>query len=186
MEEWRRIKEYPTFFVSSEARIKTLYGKILKQRNPVPLVDLWFSATSKKAISVARAFYKAFVDENLSDRNSLIYLDNNPKNITKENLTTTSLRMKDIISMYEAKEPYQNIANKYHLSVRRIKNILWEAGVSIQKEEAFHLPKHHAKGKMETSVIPAEFHIPYADNCTVRPKVFDANAYLLRQFNYNY
>ena len=185
MEEWRQIKEYPDYYISNLARVRNKNGRLLRLHGKPPMVDLRINKIMHRC-SVAKIFYITFMGGGFDKSEHFIYLDGDSRNITIENIISTKQRKLNIIEMYRHQEKLAVIADKYKIGIKLIKNILCEVGITVKKEKEFNLPKHHAKGKMETSVIPAEFHIPYADNCTVRPKVFDANAYLLRQFNYNY
>lgn len=184
MEEWKQIPEFPDNKISNLARIKNKHGKIRKSRGKIPIIDFW-AGKKRATLHVAKLYYRVFIGE-IGDNEHLVYLDGNPLNITKENLMTQKQRRLDIIEMYKNKQSLISIANKYKLSVKTIQSVLWNATLSLAKEKPFTLPNHNSKGKIELATIPAEYHIPYADNCTVRPKIFNHEQYLIKQSPYNY
>ena len=184
MEEWKQIKEYPDYEISNLARVRGKTGRILKTRDKIPAVEIYTVYPKKTKHSVARLYYIAFINP-MRYHSKLLYRDGNPHNITKENLLTSEDRAREIVDLYNKKTDLTIIANTYRLAVKTVKNILIARGISFETKE-FTLSKHSSRGKIESQTIRGEFTIPYGDNCTAKPKSFAPNAYLDRQYCYNY
>lgn len=183
MEEWKQIPGYPSYYISNLGRVKNKTGLFLKIRGRTPVVD-FNQDGDRNTIGVARLLYTTFLKP-IKAHSHIIYRDGDSSNLSINNLLSSEDRAKEIIEMYKNGTNFTTIANSFKISVKTVTNILNRCGISTEVKN-FSLPKHSHKGKMEIQVVKGEYRIPYADNCTVKPKHFDANAYLLRQFNYNY
>lgn len=179
-EEWKELREFKGYFISNLGRIKGINGKI---RIPYKGRFIKFE-NQKTSKSIANLVYDTFVKP-LANRTSVYHLDGNQLNFRPENLISTADRDKMIADEFKENRNINAICKKYNLSTRTARNILERQLVPYSQRPVI-LPKHSAKGKMEYQNYSGENKIPYADNCTVRPKSYDSNAYLIRQFTYNY
>lgn len=179
-EIWKQIKDFPQYQISNLGRVKGIKGKIkIPHKERFVKLESKNGATTK---SIANLVYSAFIAP-IGKRMQVYHKDGNPLNCSSDNLYSLADRDRQMVSQYNKTKDLTSLKNTYKLSSRTIRNALERQLIGIVKKEMV-LPKHSVNGKMEYQNYSGENKIPFADNCTVRPKDHNHEAYLIRQFTY--
>lgn len=159
MEEiWKQIEGYP-YIISNKGRVRN----VAMNRALIPYMDkdrlkvTFYKNCQRYSRNLASLVYHYFIHP-IGTKAKIGFKDGDVKNCSADNLI---------------------------LSERVFKQRMIKRKGQSKKTPVLNSKKREGLKELPFAIETSNY-IPYADNCTVRAKGFNPDAYLLRQFTYNY
>lgn len=199
MEEiWKEVNGMPQYQISNCGRIKNQYGTILTGTDANNKITLYHKGKVIRVLATTLV-YRHFVEDRPIKR--FFYKDGNNNNICADNLWSTEERNQALLEDYKKGMSAYDLQTKYNVKH------LYSLGIKLGgRPKKFKKPKVKKEKVEPTDPVILRLREKYRkldadkrdsgiavnqrvndfDVSSTMPKEFIPNAYLLRQFSYNY